>query len=407
MSREYVGVAVRALTAHKFRSLLTVSTITLGAFSIVFMSSLATSGLTTLVRDIESLGGARLILIMPKIPERVPDKGSVSPGRFTPGDREALFQALPFTTARTMFGSFDRTDAQNPRGDFMRTDLVGADAAFFDALNLRLEHGRSFTEDENRQRARVCVVGYEVAQKLYGGRAVGRWSTVDGRRCRIIGQVAKVDHWDVSFGFEWLNFVAIPLETIAETRPEVRSEVHLQIQTEHVSKNDIVKRIANAILVDRHGGVDDYWIWDLSAAVKRLKSVFAVMEAVVGLIAGIALLVGGIGVMNMMLVSVSERTREIGVRRALGASPAAISTQFLYEAMVLSGMGGILGAVLGVLAAVGANTLVRRLQPVWVGEISTGAVGVAVLVSVLIGLGFGFFPARRASRLDPVEALRR
>lgn len=405
--REYVGAAVRALAAHKFRSLLTVSSIALGASSIVFMSSLASSGLTTLRRGLEAIGGARLILIFPKIPERVPDKGSASPGRFTPGDREALFAALPFTAGRTMFGSLARADARNMRGDFIRTGLVGADAGFFGALNLRIERGRVFTEDENRRHARVCVVSDRVARELYDGGAVGRWLRVGGRRFRIIGQLAGVDHLGVNFGFEWRNFVATPLDTVAETRPEIRSGAQIQIQTTHVTKNDIVKRIANAILADRHRGVDDYQIWDLSRVMKENATVFAVMEAVVGLIAGIALLVGGIGVMNMMLVSVSERTREIGVRKALGASSAAISTQFLCEAMVLSGAGGILGAVLGALAAVGVNGVIRRLQPVWVGVVSMTAFVVAVVVCLAIGLGFGHFPARRASCLDPVEALRR
>lgn len=407
MWREYVRIALRALRAHKFRSALTVSSITLGAFSIVLMSSLATSGLTTLAHDIEELGGARIIMIAPKAPERVPNKEGSAPGLITPKDREILWEALPHTAAKSMYATLDRKDAINDRGDTARTDLVAADAGFFDVLALKIAKGRTFTEEENKRHARVCVVAHDLANDLWDGEAVGRWLTIDGDRCQVVGQLAKVDHWDSNFGFKWLDFVAIPLETAADTRPHVRAESFIQIKTVDVSKNEIVKRIANAILVDRHNNIDDFQIWDFNAFMKQFYMIFAIMESVVGLIAGIALLVGGIGVMNMMLVSVSERTREIGIRKALGASPSAIATQFLCEATVLAGLGGFSGTAVGVLAAIAANIGIKQLKSMWIGEISEVAVFVALAVSILIGVSFGYFPARRASRLDPVLAIRR
>ncbi len=408
MWREYVRIALRALRAHKFRSSLTVSSITLGAFSIVLMSSLAESGLTTLVRDIQELGGAQIIMIAPKQPERVPNRASASRGEISERDRDLLFAALPHTAARSMYATLGRSDVLDDRGTTVRSDLVAADAGFFAVLNLRIEDGRLFTEEENRQHARVCVIAHDLADKLgEGQRMVGRWISVDGDRCQVIGKLAKVDHWDTNFGFEWLDFVAMPHDTLADTRPKVVSGSFIQIRTDAVTSNDIVKRIANAILVDRHGAIDDFQIWDFNAFMAQLDVMFATMEAVVGLIAGIALVVGGIGVMNMMLVSVSERTREIGIRKALGASPSAIASQFLCEAAVLAGAGGLSGTLAGVAAAVGANLLILKLQPLWIGEISYAAVMIALIVSIGIGVVFGFFPARRAGRLDPVEAIRR
>lgn len=407
MWREYVRIALRALRAHKFRSALTVSSITLGAFSIVLMSSLATSGLTTLAHDIEELGGARIIMIAPKAPERVPNKEGFAPGLITAKDREILWEALPHTEAKSMYATLDRKDAINDRGDTARTDLVAADAGFFDVLALKIAKGRTFTEEENKRHARVCVVAHDLANDLWDGDAVGRWLTIDGDRCQVVGQLAKVDHWDTNFGFKWLDFVALPLETAADTRPYVRAQSFIQIKTVDVSKNEIVKRIANAILVDRHNNIDDFQIWDFNAFMKQFYMIFAIMESVVGLIAGIALLVGGIGVMNMMLVSVSERTREIGIRKALGASPSAIATQFLCEATVLAGLGGFSGTLAGILAAIGANFGIKQLKSMWIGEISEVAVFIALAVSILIGVSFGYFPARRASRLDPVLAIRR
>jgi putative ABC transport system permease protein len=306
-----------------------------------------------------------------------------------------------------MYASLERADVISDRGDTARTDFVAGDGGFFATLNLTAEKGRLFTEQDNKQHARVCVIGFELARRLFQGDAVGRWITIGKDRCQVIGQLAKVEHWGTDFGFDWLDFVVTPLETAADTRPLVRSEAFIQLKTDHVSSNDIVKRIANALLVDRHRGIDDFQIWDFNSFMAQLSAMFVMMQAIVGLIAGIALIVGGIGVMNMMLVSVSERTREIGIRKALGASPSAISSQFLCEAAVLSGTGGLVGTGAGALATIGANLFIASLQPLWIGVISWTALVIALVVSLGIGVGFGFFPARRAGRLDPVEAMRR
>ena len=407
MWREHLRIAVRALGAHRFRSALTVFSVFVGAFSIVLMSSLANAGLTSLVRDIEQLGGACIVLIFPKKPERAPDADALKPGKFTRRDAEILFEKVPHTKGRTVYASLDTVDVRDRAQTVVRTDFVAADAEFFDSLQLKLAKGRLFTADEDRRQAQVCVVAYELAKKMFDGQAVGEWMTVDGLRCQVIGQLAKVDHWDVNFGFDWIDFVAMPIETVTAVRPDTRDQAIIQLTTAGVEYNDIVKRVANAVLVDRHRGVDDYQIWDFNAFMAQFKTIFVVLESIVGLIAGIALLVGGIGVMNMMLVSVTERTREIGIRKTLGASPRAISQQFLIEATLLAGSGGLLGTALGVVAAVGANAFIKTLQPVWVPMISYGAVVVAVAVSLLVGIAFGYFPARKAAALDPVEAVRR
>jgi putative ABC transport system permease protein len=189
--------------------------------------------------------------------------------------------------------------------------------------------------------------------------------------------------------------------------PMMARGIFLVAKTDASANNDIVKRIANAVMQHRHNGVDDYEIWDFSGVMGQFAQIFLILKLIVGFVASISLLVGGVGVMNMMFVSVSERTKEIGIRKALGASPRAIELQFLFEAMFLSSIGGFLGVSLGVLGALGANVGIAKLEEAWVGTVSVPAVIIALVVSLAVGIGFGFVPAKRAATLDAVDAMRR
>jgi putative ABC transport system permease protein len=407
MWASYLAIAAKALLAHKLRSLLTVLSITIGAFAIVLMSSLAESGLTTLARGIEELGGARLIFLVPKEPERAESKrGMYAPG-FQRKDKGRLFEGVPHVTETAMYASLGRRDIMSDQGKQERTDLVAGDSRFFDAFRMRIGKGRAFSEDENLRRARVCVVGHKLAAKLWRVDPLGRSVTLGSLHCRVIGVLADNDRFGVGFGFDWVDVLIAPLESVADVEPTTRVETAIVAKTDSAQANDPVKRILNARLMLRHAGIDDFTIYDFSTIMAQFKAVFLIMEVIVGLIAGVALLIGGVGVMNMMLVSVSERVREIGIRKALGASPADISAQFLCEAVLLSGFGGLLGTLGGALAAVLASMVIKGFLPGWLGSASTTAAAVAVLVSLGVGVGFGWVPARRASRLDPIAAMRR
>jgi putative ABC transport system permease protein len=288
-----------------------------------------------------------------------------------------------------------------------RSDLVAADGGFLDLYRMRLDRGRAFTEEENRKHAKVCVVGYKTAEKMWGGDALGKWLTTDGARCQVVGVLANQDRWGINFGFDWLDVIVVPIDTLGDYDPNAPKEAELLFKTDDPRANEPVKRIINALLVERHHGVDDFQIFDFAGFMEKFHQLFSIMNIIVGFIAGIALLVGGVGVMNMMLVSVSERVREIGIRKALGASPFDIGAQFLCEAIVLSGSGGVIGVSTGVLAAIAAGAIVQSARPMWVPVISHGAVATALTVSVLVGLVFGFFPARRAGKLDAITAIRR
>jgi putative ABC transport system permease protein len=225
-------------------------------------------------------------------------------------------------------------------------------------------------------------------------------------RCRIVGQSNSREFLGNFMGLDRLDYLAAPFETMADVDPKVKPGAHIQLKSDVQSSNEIVKRVANVILTQRHHGVDDFQIFDFSGIMNQFTGFFRIMSIIVGFIAGIALLVGGVGVMNMMLVSVSERVREIGIRKTIGANPSDIGRQFLLEAMVLSGTGGLIGAGSGVAAAIGASTLIRHFKPRWVTVIADESVLIALAVSIGIGLLFGYFPARRASKLDAITAIR-
>ena len=404
----YFRIAVRALRAHLFRSFLTTLSIMIGGFSIVLMSSLAGSGLATLSRGIEDLGGARLILIGGKSPERAQRKAASYQRGLTLADRDVLFSALPHVVGHSMYSTMSRLPASADGGHYVRVDYVAVDGNFTDTFRMKIGKGRTLNDEDSRTAAKVCVIGFKTEAKLFNGDALGKWLVRDRNiRCRVVGVLVNEDHFGIHMGFDWLDVVLWPIGTIGWYTPEVLKGAEFLIKTDRVESNEIVKRIINAILVDRHNGVDDFEIVDFASFMEKFHKTVGIMEAIVGFIAGIALLVGGVGVMNMMLVSVSERVREIGVRKALGASPGAIRAQFLWEAMLLSGLGGALGVGAGILAAIGLGPLLRHFTPSWVNVVATGAATTAMLVSVSIGLAFGFFPAARAAKLDAITAMRR
>ncbi len=318
--------------------------ITIGAFSIVLMSSLAESGLTTLVKSLEDLGGGRILMIFGKKPERMENKTANYLGGMTAVDRDVLFDALPHIEAHTQFANRDRQDLIGDNGATWRSDFVAADGFLLDVFKMKLARGRGFTDDENWDRDKVCVIGAKTAKKMFDGDAVGHWMTLAGSgkalpagpdgtvpagpapmRCHIIGQLADQDRWGIDFGFDWLDVVVVPLGTYYDHDPSVIGAAALVLKTTDARYNDVVKRIANALMVHRHNNVDDFQIVDFSRFMDKFNQLFSIMRAIVGFVAGIALLVGGVGVMNMMLVSVSERVREIGIRKALGASPRDIA----------------------------------------------------------------------------------
>jgi putative ABC transport system permease protein len=404
---EYLRIALSVLRAHKSRSFLTVTSITIGAFSIVLMTSLADSGLKTLFVGVEAIGGARLIGLWRKNPEAMESK-QVSYGRGLTREDTGALRDIPHLVAITQMVSLRSKPLQADNGNRLNGDILGVDAATLGFFQYQPAQGRMIDEVDVRDRARVCVIGDELADKLFGKgeQVIGRVVSAYGTHCRVVGRLVKLDLWGVHFGWSWDKVLAMPLDTLADlASKDVEARRQIFMHTEAPQHNEIVKRVMNARLMDRHHGVDDFAIFDFEKRLQGFFQLFLIMKVIVGLVASIALAVGGVGIMNIMLVSVSERVREIGIRKALGASPRDIGRQFLVEAGLLSCVGGVLGVLLGIGGALAGSAVVKSFKPTWVTAVSEPAVIAALTVALGVGIVFGYFPARRAGRLNAVTAM--
>jgi putative ABC transport system permease protein len=400
-------IAWSSLTSRKGRSLLTLSTVGIGCFAIVLAASLAASGLESLKQSIEELGGARLILIEPKLAETAEKKRAQSDAEIDEEDRDALARDMPHLEILTHYAGLDEQDVVSDVGRSARADFVAADESFFDLFRMRVASGRPLTGEDIRGATQNCVVGPKLAEAVWPDSPLGHKLAIGKVHCRVVGLFADNNRWGTSFGFDWNNLVVVPFRTAALRVPNVRSSAGIALRTDTRFANDVVKRMVNARLDQSHAGVDDFAIYDLAQVMDRFETTFALLELLVALFAGIALLIGGVGIMNMMLVSVSERVREIGIRKALGATPANLSEQFLLESSLLSTAGGVLGVALGLVAVFGAGIVIRSSLAGWLSVYSLPAVALALAASALTGAAFGWLPARQAARLDPVEAIRR
>lgn len=393
--------------AHAMRSALTVLGILIGIAAVILTVGLGLGTQKDVSAQISALGSDLLIVT----PGSSTSAGGVRGGfgsatTLTRTDAEALASEVnaPDVAAvaaeKTLSAQLDANDTN------WTTTVTGTTASWLDVRARELEVGRFLTEDDDDARAAVMVLGPETATELFGTtRVVGQSVEVAGTSFQVVGVLAAAG----SSADSNLDDVAVvPLATAAEqlvggTQRDAVSTIYLQAAS--TARLSAAYQEADQLLLHLHGVTSaddaDFTISSQDALVSTATAVYRTLTVLLTGIAGISLLVGGIGVMNIMLVSVTERTREIGLRKALGAPPWAIRRQFLVEAGVLGLVGGLLGAALGV---VGAQLLPGLLDTSIV--VSGLAVGGAVGVALAIGLVFGVYPATRAARLAPIDALR-
>ena len=400
-----VWLALRAIRRNVLRATLTVLGILIGVMSVVSITALGAGARDSVGGRIQAIG-ANFMVVFPQSTAVSGAHGAQGTGhRLTEEDGRAILREASDVKALTPWleAGVQVVNAENN----WSTQAGGATMAFQEVKNWHISRGEMWTEHDEATKSKVCVLGSTVATKLFGSAdAVGETIRVGNHPFRVLGVLESKG--EAPFGGDMDDILLMPIGSmrslILKTPPGFVG-IFLISATSADTIDHAVKQMDD-ILRQRHNiaqGADaDFAIRTLKQFQEIQGTVYNVLTLVLVVVAGISLVVGGIGVMNIMLVSVTERTREIGIRMAIGAREADIRTQFLVEAVVMAVIGGLLGALFGtVIVAVAAKILE------WKMTVDPTALAVSLTVSGITGIAFGFFPARRASRLDPIVALHR
>jgi putative ABC transport system permease protein len=405
----YMGLS--SLLVHKLRSLLTMLGMIFGVGAVVAMLAITAGVEKEMISYIDLLGVNNIIIEAKEAVDRneLQARRQVSPG-------------LTFRDFRAIAENVQGIDALTPRKRFKPSKvlpktaqepplLIGVEPNYLHINSLKVVEGRFFNEEDNAKSAPVCVLGESAKVNLLGyDNAVGKYVKVNDIWLQVVGVLAQQATADTDVeGLEVVNrnnLVIAPLNTVMRRFEDNNSYLKDEIDGIYIKvKNDTdsveTANVVSAILTATHKDAGDFTVTVPAGLLEQRRRTQQIFSIVMICIAGISLLVGGIGIMNIMLATVLERTREIGIRRAIGARQADIVRQFLTEAVMISILGGLIGIAFGF-------TLSRVIATAagWSTVVTTGSIAVAFGVSVGIGLLFGIYPAVQAAKLDPIEAIR-
>jgi putative ABC transport system permease protein len=406
--RESIGLALMTLYTHPLRSLLTVVGVMIGSSCVIIIGSILTGMDQSIVKEMQGFG-AETIFIYKYDP-------GIRTTRPTPEERmRKPLDWEDFEHVRDSCGAVKNASvvlvgergntARYKNLEFRGSKLEGGLPDYPDIMNVSLERGRCFTAAENSHRRNVCIVGSDLAKTLFVNiDPLGKLVTVDGHPFEVIGVIAPKKAAGPLVDTSRDGGIVLPYLTFRKVYP-LAKEHFMVVQAFPGRLNLATEQVRASLRVsrrDRPGKPDSFGITMATAIVEQFRDIMGNIALVIFVLSSVGLMVGGVGVMNIMLVSVTERTREIGIRKALGARKLDIMLQFLMEAGTLTGCGGMAGILMGVLISAAINTWVPSMPsivPMW-------AVGLGFCCSVGIGVVFGLWPAMRAARLNPVDALR-
>jgi putative ABC transport system permease protein len=395
-------IALRALRRNKMRSVLTALGIIIGVASVVAMVAVGNGAQARIESQVAALGQNLLSVFAGSRRSGGVNTGLGSASTITLADAEAIGRELPDVAAVSPEVSTTAQAIANGRN--WSTTIVGESPDYLKIRDWKLSSGSMFTEREVRSAAKVAVIGSKTANELFGPlNPVGQSVRIKNIPFVIIGLLESKGAG--MGGQNQDDRVLIPYSTAMKriTGEKYLRSINLQIASS--DRMEIAQQQITSLLRQRHrlteGRDDDFNVFNQKEIADTVNSISKVITLLLGSIAGISLFVGGIGIMNIMLVSVTERTREIGIRIAVGAQPGDIRLQFLIEAITLS----LLGGLIGVLCGIGASHVVGMVAD-FKAMVSTGSILLAFGVSSVIGIFFGFYPAHKAAALDPIVALR-
>lgn len=400
MINEITNLAFKSLLRNKTRSLLTMLGIIIGVSAVILLVSIGQGLQNYITEQFESLG-ANIVVVLPGKVGGGSGEGfnpASSPNfagsKLTVNDIDRLARlGLPI---KSVGAGIELPSTVSYQGRSKYTTVGGLTPEYQKMRNLKVATGRMITDSDNRVGRNVVNLGQSLVDKLFnGGNPIGKEVTIGGQKFQVVGVLSEIGSG--GFGVDINDFAVIPL-TAAQKIYGQKNVQAIGIQASGkegipqviaMTKKELGKRLKE----------DDFSVIDQSSLVSTINQILGVVTLALGGIAAISLIVGGVGIMNIMLVSVTERTREIGLRKAVGAKPKDILYQFLIEAIVLSLGGGLIGVLIGSLGAWGINHFIKTSVSLW-------SVVLAFTVSAAIGVVFGVAPAARASKLNPIEALK-
>ena len=403
-------ISLRALLKNKMRAALTVLGVVIGIAAVTTMVSIGQSASALVQNQFEALG-TNVIVVLPESQRRGGVRQSLTVTLTAADSREIASQCEAVLAASPLVGAAGQVIYGN--ANWSPNEMFGVGAQYLTVRNWPIEAGEFFGEEEIKAGAKVCVVGHTVVTKLFQtANPIDQVIRIRNIPFRVIGVLERkgVD----MVGNDKDNIVLMPYTTVRKRLQGSNFDDVNAIMVSAVSPSRMAEasRQIEQLLYERHsiapGQSADFRVQNTTEIAQTLGVITGTMTLMLSAIAGISLLVGGVGIMNIMLVSVTERTKEIGIRMAVGARGADILRQFLVESVVLSSIGGLIGVLLGTSASVGATVLINQFTAGedWPIMISIPAAAIAMIFAACVGVFFGFYPARRASRLDPIEALR-
>ena len=395
-----IGLALRAIRRNLLRSMLTTLGVVIGVAAVVTMVTVGKGATRAVQAQIASLG-SNLLMVRPG--QRMgPGTGGAGAPAFKLADVQAVATQIGGVAAVAPEVRAAATAVVDNRN--WATTVTGSSNDYFGVGNWKLAAGRLFEPQEEAAGAAVCVIGATVRRELFGAEdPLGRSVRIRRFGCTVVGLLQAKGQG--GFGMDQDDLIVVPTAT-AQRRVTGSTRVNtLLVSLQPGSDAQRVMKSLTQLLRERRklgaGEPDNFNVLDTQQIAQTLSGTTELMTSLLGAVAAVSLLVGGIGIMNIMLVSVTERTREIGLRLAVGAFEREVLAQFLVEAVVLAALGGLIGLLLALAASLGLSALLKLPF-----EFMPGINLLAFVFSAAIGIVFGFMPARRAARLDPIEALR-
>ncbi|PIP27816.1 MAG: multidrug ABC transporter substrate-binding protein [Candidatus Moranbacteria bacterium CG23_combo_of_CG06-09_8_20_14_all_35_22] len=407
-----IKISLKYLLATKFRFFLTILGVVIGVASVIIIMAIGQSAQALILDQITGIG-SNLIGVLPGASD---EKGppatamGISITTLKYDDLEALRNGKNVPEAEDAAGYVLGTVSAVYNGTDLNTSFEGTTASYVNVENSEIVSGRFYTKDEETNMSRVAVLGANLVEDLFSGTdPIGKVVKLKEQNFTVIGVLKK--RGSTSFGLvSQDDAIFVPLKTAQKLFLGIDHLAFIRLKVKNTNLISSAKANIAITLRERHDiddpANDDFSVRDLASAVKIITQVTDVLRYFLLAIGTISLIVGGVGIMNIMLLAVNQRVREVGLRKAVGAKNSDVWTQFLIESIFISFLGGVIGIIIGVIISGVTAIIIQSLQYTWPFIISWQSIAVACLVSIIIGIIFGIYPAYKASKISPMEALR-